>query len=132
MGDRRPHAGAGDLYEVHLTNDEDASCEMSTSEWKMREAALEQHLESFLVNDRESNELRDKDLITPEDVEKVVKGKIAEWEKLMKHRAIRLVEGPEAAKIRSEPDAKRIMDSRFVKIRKAAADGKPTSDIKCR
>lgn len=50
--------------------------------------------------------MRDKDLTAPEDVEKVNRGKIAEWEKLIKHRAIRLVEGPEATKIRNGPDAK--------------------------
>ena len=76
--------------------------------------------------------MRDKDLTAPEDVEKVNRGEIAEWEKLIKHRAIRLVEGPEATKIRNGSDAKRIMDSRFVKTRKAAADGTMTGDIKCR
>lgn len=132
MGDRRAHAGAHGAYEVHLASEEHNTCEMSVAEWKMRETAMEQHLESFLVNDRGANELRDKDLTAPEDVEKVNKGKIAEWEKLMKHRAIRCVEGPEATKIRNGPDAKRIMDSRFVKTRKAAADGTKTGDIKCR
>eukprot|EP00435_Cladocopium_sp_Y103_P053712 s2113_g17.t1 len=113
LGDRRPNTGASDVYEAHLADEEYNSCETSVEEWKMRETAMERHLESFLVNDRSANELRDKDLTNPEDVEKVKEGKIAEWDKLMKHRAIRLVEGPEAAKIRSGPDAKRIMDSRF-------------------
>ena len=37
MGDRRAHAGANGMYEVHLANEEHNTCEMSVDEWKMRE-----------------------------------------------------------------------------------------------
>ena len=79
-----------------------------------------------MAQDRRGNELREKDIQGADDQRRVLAGKKAEFDKLLKTGSIIIHTGTEAERIRNETDPKRILQSRFVKTRKGE------DEIKCR
>ena len=68
----------------------------SLEEWKQREAVREKHVETFLVSERNNSELKEKDICSPADRKRVEEGKLTEWNKLVKHGAVKVYSGVEA------------------------------------
>eukprot|EP00435_Cladocopium_sp_Y103_P072500 s192_g40.t1 len=87
-------------------------------------------LEVFLVQ-KDTQEVTDRELSPFERLE-VDKGKLVEWEKLLKTGAIRMHEGEEATKVLRDHPQERILESRFVKTRRDHPDKPGEKQIKCR
>ena len=121
--------------EIAVLNDSNEVYEITpcttTDEWKRHDKILEEHLECFMTQDKKHAELRDKDLQSSSDQERVRVGKQSEWSKLLKAGAIQVHTGQEALRIREQVDPKRIIESRFVKTKKGHEEGEDY-DIKCR
>ena len=90
----------------------------TTDEMKRHEKILAEHLECFMTQDKKHAELKDKDLQSTADQERVRVGKMSEWDKLLKADAIKVHTGQEAQRILEQTDRKRIIESRFVKTKK--------------
>ena len=103
----------------------------TTDEMKRHEKILAEHLECFMTQDKKHAELKDKDLQSTVDQERVRVGKMSEWDKLLKADAIKVHTGQEAQRILEQTDRKRISESRFVKTKKVHESGSDY-DIKCR
>ena len=71
-----------------------------------------------MTQDKKHAELKDKDLQSTADQERVRVGKMSEWDKLLKADAIKVHTGQEAQRILEQTDRKRIIESRFVKTKK--------------
>lgn len=103
----------------------------TTEEIKMSSQRRSEHFESFIAQDKKHAELKDRDLQGSEDQERVRKGKMSEWDKMLKSGAIVVHTGKDAEEIMRNTDPKRIIKSRFLKTKKERENGEDY-DIKCR
>ena len=137
-----------DVFEVSVLSDEEECHHTTTEEIKMNFERCEKHLESFLVNqssksffendevfliqDRRNNELKTKDIQSPEDRRREEAGKRLEWQKLIQTGAVLVHRGEKAREIERNIEPGRILQSRYVKTRKMDAENPQESEIKCR
>ena len=111
----------------------DSSAEVFTVEdLKRTGETCDRHFETFMAQDKRSNELRDRDLFSDDDQRRVRAGRLTEIEKLIRTKSLMPLSKEEADEVRKTIDSRRLIDSRFVKTRRASPDNPEESEIKCR
>ena len=98
---------ADDLLECHLTT--------TIEEVKTSGKYCKEHCETFLAQDRQGAEVREKDIVTEKMKMQNIQGKNKEFEKLIKTGAIVIHKGQQARDLRNTVPRERILGSRFVR-----------------